>query len=96
MRIEDAEQGLGDFGKFVVDFKMNAGGEEGEGFEQALDVRIVALIGFEDEAAGDFRIFLAELGAELAEVVEFALVVVQEFVTHERAPEESKGWVGRR
>jgi hypothetical protein len=69
MRIEDAEQSLGDLGKLVVDFEMDAGGEEGEGFEEALDVRIVALIGFEDETAGDLGIFLSELGAELAEIV---------------------------
>jgi hypothetical protein len=80
--VEDAEQSLGDFGELVVDFEVDAGGEEGEGFEEALDVGIVAFVGFEDEAAGDFGVFLGEFGAKLAEVVEFVFVVEEEFVTH--------------
>jgi hypothetical protein len=48
MGIEDAEKRLSDLGEFVVYFEVNAGGQEGEGFEEALDVRIVALVGFED------------------------------------------------
>jgi hypothetical protein len=63
MRIENAEESLGDLGEFVVDFEMNAGGQEGEGFQQTLYMRVVALIGFEDESTGDFWVFLAEFGA---------------------------------
>ena len=63
VRVNNAEKRLGNLRELVVDFEMDAGGEEGEGFEEALDVRIVALIGFEDETAGDLGIFLSELGA---------------------------------
>ena len=82
MRIEDAEQSLSDFGKLVIDFEMYACGEERKGFKEPLYVRIVAFVRFEDQARGDFRVFCSEFGAELAEVVEFALVVEKELVTH--------------
>jgi hypothetical protein len=82
MRVENAEERLSDLGKFVVDFEVDAGGQEGEGFEEALDVRVVAFVGFEDEAAGDFGVFLAELSAKLAEIGELAFVVKEKLVTH--------------
>ncbi len=88
MRIKNAEQRLGDLRKFVVDLEMDACGEERERFEQSFYMRIVALVGFEDEASGDLRIFLPELRAKLAEIVEFSLVIKEEFVTHGRAPRD--------
>ena len=69
MRIEDAEQRLRDLRKLVVDLQVNARGEKGERFQQALDVRIVAFVRLQDQPPGDFRVFLAELRAKLAKVV---------------------------
>jgi hypothetical protein len=68
MRVENTEQGFRDFGKFVVDFEMNARGQKREGFNETLDMRIFATVGIEKQTRGDFRIFLGELRAHLAKI----------------------------
>ena len=65
--IDDTEEGLGDFGELVVDFEVNAGGQESERFDHAFDVGILALGGLEKKAAGDFGVLIGELGAHLAQ-----------------------------
>ena len=84
MRVKNAEQCLGDLRKFVVDFEMDTRREERECFQQSFYMRIVALVGLQDEAPCDFRIFLTELRAKLAEIIEFALVIEEQFVTHRK------------
>ena len=49
MRIQDLNQRFRDFGELVVDLKVNARREKRERLQQALDMRIFAAIGFEDQ-----------------------------------------------
>ena len=51
VRIEDAQQGFRDFREFVVDLEMDARGQEGEGFDEALNVRIFAAVGVDEADA---------------------------------------------
>jgi hypothetical protein len=73
--IQNAEQGLGDFRKLVVDFEVDARGQEGEGLQHALDVRVLALVGFKHQAGGDLGVLGGELGAHLAQKRQFPFVV---------------------
>ena len=82
VRIEQAEQGVGQFGEFVVQPVMHAGGEERHAFEQAGDVRIVHRIGRQAQPAGDLRVGVGELGGQALDRVEFALVVGKQGVRH--------------
>ncbi len=82
MRVNDAEQRLCDFGELVIDLEVDAGGQECEGFDQAFDVRVFALIGFEDKARSNLGILAGELHAHLAQEGEFAFVIKEEIVTH--------------
>ena len=84
--MQNAEHRLGDFGELVVDLEVDAGGEEGEGFEHTLDMRVFALIGLEHEAGGYLGILGGELDAHLAQEGEFALVVEQQVIPHWRLP----------
>ena len=86
VRIDDAEQRLGHLGKLVVDLQVNARGQESEGFQQPLDVRVLALIGLEVEAGGDLGILLAELRAHLAQERQLPLVVEKQVVAHPIRP----------
>jgi hypothetical protein len=76
MRIKNAEKGLSDFRKIVVDFEMDAGGEKGESLNEALDVRVFTDVRAEDEARGDLWIFFGKLSAHLAQEREFAFVII--------------------
>ena len=51
-------------------------------FEQPFDVRVLALVGVEQEPAGDLRVLRGELGSHLAEEGQLAVVVGQEVVVH--------------
>ena len=86
MRVDDVEEGLGDLREIVVDLEVHAGGEKGEALEQALDVRILALVGLELQPRGDLGIPPGELRAHTAEERQLTLVVVQQIVTHRRLP----------
>jgi hypothetical protein len=46
MRIQDAQQGFRDLRKLVVDFQVNACGKKREGLQQALHMRVFALVRF--------------------------------------------------
>ena len=61
---------------------IDAGGQEGEAFQQALHVGIFALAGFEQQAAGHLGILVGELRAEIAEIGEFLRIVKQQIVAH--------------
>src|SRR5262249_15606340 len=91
VRIENAEKRFGNFRKFVVDFKMDSGGQKGERLHEAFDVRIfaLALCGIQLQTAGDLRILGGELRSQLAEVIQLIRVVDQEIVTHRDRPRES-------
>ena len=55
-----------------------------EPLEQPLDVRVGALEGLEAQAGRDLRILLRELGAHLPQVLELAVVVLEQARIHRR------------
>ncbi len=75
MRVEDPEQGFGDFREIVVNFQVDAGGEKGEGLDQALDVRVGALIALQQLARGNLGVALGELRAHLAHEGQLIFVI---------------------
>ena len=68
MRIEDAEQGIGQLGKIVVEFLAHTGGQVGEGFDQAADMRILDRILRQAQAPGDARILVGEGSRRAADI----------------------------
>ena len=54
---------------------MDAGGQEGKGLEHALDMRIFALTGFEQESSGDLGIAMRKLCSGVPEEAKLALVI---------------------
>ena len=83
VRVEQAEQRVGEFGEFVVEPVMHAAGEEGHAFQQAGDVRVVDRIGRKPQTAGDLRMGIGEFRGQPFDGVEFAIVVGQEGVRHQ-------------
>src|SRR5262249_52017611 len=74
-------------GKLRVDLELDAGGEEGEALEQALDIRIGAFgYAFEREAPSDLGKLLGELGRALPHVQQLVVVVLEEPRIHQRRP----------
>jgi hypothetical protein len=84
--INDAEESFGDLRKLIVNFEVHAAGEEGERFQEAFDMRVLALGVFQDESAGDFWIFFCKIRAHLTDKAEFAFVVKEKVVTHDQPP----------
>src|SRR6516165_2608103 len=82
MRVEDVEQGVGQLGEFVVDLVAHAGREQGERFDEALDVRIRAAAMFEHEPAGRRGILRRELAGHLADEQQLAFVVREKGLAH--------------
>jgi Tat protein secretion system quality control protein TatD with DNase activity len=86
MRVDEFRQVLGEARELGVDLHLHARGQEGEAFQQALDIRVGALEAFEAEAAGDLRVLDRELAAHLAQVLQLLAVVAQQArVGHVRA-----------
>ena len=83
VRVEQAEQRVGQFGEFVVQPVMHARGEERHAFEQAGDMRIVHRVGRQAQPAGDLRMRLGELRGQPLDRVEFAFVVGEQGVRHQ-------------
>ena len=54
--------------------------------EQALDVGVFALAGFQQQAGGHLGILVGEFGAEVSQVGQFLRIVEQQFVAHARFP----------
>ena len=55
VRIEHAEQRVGQLGELVVELVLDAAGEQGERLDQPLDVRVGAAVGLEQQPAGGGR-----------------------------------------
>src|ERR1019366_583524 len=53
VRVDDVEEGLGNFGEVVIEAEVDAGGQQGDGFDEALDVRVFTTVGLQLEAGGD-------------------------------------------
>jgi len=80
VRIQDVQQGVGEFGVIVFDALGNACAEQREGFDQALDMRILAAFGIELEATGNLGVAIGELAAVAAQVSQFAFVIGQQIL----------------
>src|SRR5262249_40836268 len=62
--------------------EMYPGGEKGECFEHALNMRIFAFGGLDDQPRSDLGIFFGELDRALAKVGQLTLVVEQQVIPH--------------
>ena len=83
MRIEHVEQRFDNFGKLIVQLSPDAGSQQGEGLDQALDVRVgTVLARFQLKPSSDFRVFLGKLGGRLPKEGELLLVVPIQFIAH--------------
>src|SRR5262249_10236226 len=86
VRVEHAQQGVGDLRELVVELVPDPRRQEREAFEQPLDVGVVTLVGLQVESTGDLGILLGELAAELPEVSQLTVVVGQQLVAHSPSP----------
>jgi hypothetical protein len=73
--VEHLQQALGEARELGVELELDARGQKGHPFEQALDIRVVHLDAFHAQAPGDLGEGLGELGPHLAEVEELLVVV---------------------
>ena len=87
MRVHHVEKGLGNFREVVVQAQVDAGGQQGDRFNEALDVRVFAAVGLQLEPRRHLRILGGELSAHLAEEGQLAFVVTQQFIAHGRRPQ---------
>ncbi len=77
-RVKLFEQGIAEFGVVVVQPALQAGGQQRETFEQALDMRVGALSGGQLQAPGDLGVALGEQTPGMPQPGQFALVIVQQ------------------
>ena len=87
VRVEHVQKRLGDFGELIVELAVHSAGQEREGFDQTLDVRIFARTGLQQQAARHLGIFFRELVGHLPDELQLAFVVGQQFVDHGLPPE---------
>ena len=83
MRVEQAQQGIGQLGELVVEPVMHTRRQERDPFEQARDMGVVHRIGREAQAASDLWVGVGELGRQALDRVEFAFVIGEEGVRHQ-------------
>jgi len=77
MGIENPEQRVGDFWKLIVELPLHSGREKGDRLDEPLDMRVLALAGFEQQPPRHLWVGLAELLAERAQIGQLPLVVGQ-------------------
>ena len=90
VRVDDLEQRLGEARELRLHLELNAGREEGDPFEQPLDVRIRHLEAGHPQPGGDLRELLGELGTHLAQVLQFSVVVPEQARVHYFTREETR------
>ena len=78
MRIQAAEQRLGEFRVIVVELFRGARIEQRARLDQASDVRILAAFRPQAQLGGQFRILVGELAADRVQVDQLALVLGQQ------------------
>jgi hypothetical protein len=86
VRAQHLEELLGELRKLGVDLELNARRQEGEAFEQTLDVRIRAFERVEPEPPGYLRKVPSELAAEIPQVAKLAIVIVEKPRIHAITP----------
>jgi hypothetical protein len=89
VRVQQPQQAGGELRQLAVQRVLDAGGEEGEGLEEPLHVRVHRVLDGEPQARGDLRVARREPGPLLAQVEELALVGPEQLVLasgHARPP----------
>src|SRR5262249_40463192 len=87
--IQNPQQGVGQFGEFVVELVMDAPGQQGERFDEALDMRIGAESWLKAQPRGGRRILPGEILGKLPDENQLTLVVRKKRVDH---PAPSRIW----
>src|SRR6185436_12793710 len=87
MRVQGIQQGFGDFRELVIQLVVDASAEQSKCFDQAFDVRILARVRAQHEAASSGRILFGELRGHLADKSQLAFVIWEKVFSHEDAPE---------
>src|SRR5262249_40215852 len=62
--------------------QANSSGQESEGLDQTLNVRVFTAIALEREPGGNLGILFGKLGAHLAHESQFTFVIAKQFVAH--------------
>jgi hypothetical protein len=75
MRVEDVEQRFGEFGVVVVEALGDAGVQQRERFDHALDVRVFAHLAADEQLAGDPGVALGKFARMAAQEAELLLVI---------------------
>ncbi len=82
MRVEDVQQRFGDFREIVVDLLVDPSADEGKSLDQPFGMRVLALIGFEQQATGDLGVFLGKFRPHFANEGKLPLIVFQQRIVH--------------
>jgi hypothetical protein len=85
MRVKHLHERFADFRELVVQLAMDSRGQEGKCFDDALDMRVFALVAFERKTSGYFRIALCEFAGQLAKICQFPFVVRQQVFEHDQS-----------
>ncbi|MNS47687.1 hypothetical protein D3C72_802260 [compost metagenome] len=83
MRVQHFKKRLDDFRQFVVEFFVHPRRQERERFDQALGMRVFAVIALDEQPRSDFRVLARKLLAQKAQVRQFLFVIGQQFVEHQ-------------
>ena len=75
VRVEDAEQRVGQLGELVVELVLDTSREQSEGFNKSLDVGIGAALRLQLQPPGGAGVFFGKLLGQLANELQFALVI---------------------
>ena len=85
MRVEHAEQRVGQLRKLVVQPVMDAGRQEGHAVEQPLHMRVVHRVAGHAQAARDLGVRFGEFLRQLADSLQLAVEIGQQCVRHRAA-----------
>jgi hypothetical protein len=81
MRVQNAQQRVGQLRKFVIQPRLHAGRKKRDAIQQPGDMRVVHRVGTEAQPAGDLRMRLGEFAGETADRDEFAVEIRQQLVS---------------
>ena len=82
LRVDDLQQPLREARELGVELQLDAAGQEREAFEQAFDVGVGDLQALDAQPGSDLRELLRELGAHLAQMAQFLVVVAEQARVH--------------
>ena len=83
MRVQHAQQRIGDLGELVIQPLVGTGGEERHPFHQPGHVRVLDTVRTYPQPACDVRVGFGEFRAEAAERIQFVVVIGQQAIGHD-------------